>query len=237
MGGILEALGTLVGTFGFTALFAGALMFLPTAALKRRRRTAKGLLFGGIAAAIVGAVLTPVPPSGAAAEPEVASKVEPASPEPKSTPTPDRSAAKEEFVTLYRSVLSSAKPCDMAIERFGKIAASGAGDMVSAYVSAKRGFEACQQSTMSIGSLQSPDGLGSEAEEAVSKALKTCEEAYSLRQIAMRTAMKVTDGDGRPSVVASFSDEMKSAQGGVMLCLAQFLEAGSVAGIDTQRLS
>ena len=232
----MGTLAPVIGSLGFLALLVGIVMFLPLAAFKARRPLAKKLAIGGGVAFVAALILDPNPPGD-----KVAAKVDPKPSPTAAAPSapiasPQSSAdGKERFVVLYRGVLSATKPCDAAVGRLGKVASSG--DQYATYQVAKDGRDACRDTSTTIAGLDTPDGLTADAEAAVEKAVGECRDAYALRQSAMETAMQIADGEGRPSLVSEMSDQLKAAQGGVLVCVAHLFQAGSAAGVDLKRLN
>ena len=158
-----------------------------------------------------------------------------ASSAPATPATPSTSdEAKAAFVSLYRSVLDTSKPCDTSIDRLGKAASSG--NRYTTYAVAKQGAAACRDAAMAFQDMQAPAGLPTDAEEVTTKAISACQNAYISRQMGMEKAMEVADGDGKPSVVSDMSDNLQAGQNGVLMCVAGFFDAAGKAGIDLKRL-
>lgn len=239
----MDVLGPLIGTLGFLVLVAGLILFLPLRALRPRRPLAKKLAIGGAVAFVAGLIISPTPPpsSQQTAERE-------AVPEP--TPSPTNSATlavkpavqntgvpaeqKVAFTALYRSVIARAQPCDASVNQLSKAANSG--NQMATYQAAKAGHDACLETVAELNDLDAPDGSSPEAEAAVDKALGICRNAYIHRQTAMTTAMEVADGDARPSKISSMSEDLKTAQLGVMLCVGELMSAAGKYEVDLKKL-
>lgn len=146
----------------------------------------------------------------------------------------DKGSGSEALLANYRQVIELTKRCDPAIGAVGEAAKSGSS--VAMYSAAKEGQARCQETWLAIGKLSPADGLPDAAQEKEKKALETCSSAYFLRQRAMETAMSVADGDAKASNIASLQDDLKNGQGGVMLCVAQYFEAATAAGIKPDAL-
>lgn len=233
---IVETFGAIAGTLGFLALVIGAVMFIPIAALKRRRRIAKILAIGGAIAFVIGLVLTPNPEKdGKPAPKQVASAKNDSAPTLASTEQAEKAAAQERFISLYHQVIAEAKPCDEASSVLQKAANSG--DSLATYQAAKNGRDTCRAATMAMGKVEPPSGLTDAGEAATKKALGTCENAYLYRQMGMEKAMAVADGDNRPSAISEMIEHMKTGQAGTLLCVAQLLDAAVKSHINIKKLS
>lgn len=220
----MDDLAPAIGTLGLLVLIAGGVMFLPVRALRGHRRLAKWMAIGGGLSFILGIILTPATPHAPDASPA----------DPKSAAAQQVATEKQEaddeaatrragFLKNYRATIEIAKSCDDAIKPVG--AAAQANDVIALYSAAKAGQETCQAAWLALDKIEPASG---EKEE---KAVKTCKGTYFLRQRAMETAMTIADGDAKPSNVVSFQDDMKTGQAGVMLCIAQWMEAGDAIGI------
>lgn len=217
------------------ALFAGLIMFLPTAYFRARRRLAVRLSVGGLIAFIAGLIMTPTPPK--------ADKMPAASSSPITAPSPDSKPSapaidkgtQAEFIAMYRHIIETAKPCDKSVDALGKAAKTG--NVYSTYQVAKDGAEACRDASTSIGEMETPGGLPSEAADAVGKAIEVCRNAYLYRQLGMEKAMQAADGDARPSVMSEMAENMKTAQHGVILCVAQLFMTSQAVGVDPKILN
>jgi hypothetical protein len=226
----VETFGALIGVLGAVALMVGLIMFLPVAVFRARRTVAIWLTVGGIIAFAAGVIITPAPPQAGRASAATAS----AEPTTKPAETTNGAESKAAFVALYREILSAAKPCDSSVAALRK--AAGSGNPYSTYEVAKRGADACREAAMSINDMEAPAGLSAEGRDAVTKSIETCRSAYLYRQTGMEKAMQAADGDARPSVVSEMSENMKTAQSGVMLCVAQLFTASQAVGVDPKQL-
>lgn len=233
-GGGVEDIAAIFGVFGLLALIVGLVMFIPIPFFRTRRRLAKWLCLGGLGAFVAGMILTPGSAGKHAAKnTKLVSKAGVSAPT-SSRETPSTEEGKNAFVALYRQVLAAGEPCDKSITAIG--AAAKTGDQYATYQVAKDGAAACREAATTIGSFSKPDGLTGEGEQAVEKALKICGNAYLYRQMGMEKAMQIADGDGKPSVVSEMSDDLKTGQTGVLLCVAGMFDASSKIGIDIKRL-
>lgn len=139
-----------------------------------------------------------------------------------------QAAARATFVANYRAILAAAKPCDATVG--GLEAAAKSGSPMTMYQAAKAGQEACETAWSEIGKIE-PAPLDGPAADKEKGALKTCSTAYFLRQRAMETAMKVADGDAKPSTLSSFQDDMRDGQAAIMMCVGEYLQAAEPAGV------
>lgn len=149
-------------------------------------------------------------------------------------PAASREEAQNGLISLYRTVLETAKPCDASIGQMGKAASTG--NQYATYDVAKAGAAACREAATAIREMEAPTGLSSDAAEATTKAIGDCGGAYLFRQMGMEKAMLVADGDGRPSLVSEMSENLKTGQAGVMVCVADFFVAAEKAGIDPKKM-
>jgi hypothetical protein len=140
-----------------------------------------------------------------------------------------QAAARATFVANYRAVLAAAKPCDAMVG--GLEAAAKSGSPLTMYQAAKAGQEACETAWSDIRKIE-PAALEGAAADKEKDALKTCSTAYFLRQRAMETAMKVADGDTKPSTLSSFQEDMQSGQAAVLMCVGEYLQAAEPARVD-----
>lgn len=232
----MATVGALLGAFGTLLLLVVVVMFLPTPALRTKRRLASRLTLGGLVLFITGLVLTPTPPPSAHnANEQTATKtarkttVTPAS---KSGPSKN---TKDEFVGIFAKLLSSAKPCDAAVDDFAKVAQTG--NVYIAYRAARTGSNACEAAVDAIESFTVPQGLDSETSAKVEEALATCRTSYGYRRTAFEKAMQFTDGDGRASVVNAFADDLLTAKAGIILCVARFYGVAGKMGINPDRMA
>jgi len=209
--------------------------------LQRGWRAALPYIFG-VAGIVALGMSAPEPAAG----PEIAATpksdvVEPAAPRRPPSVTvaappasPPKADPKPEFLGRYRAMLGLAKPCDQSI---GKVAsAASRGNVIDMYSEAKDGQAACEQAWTEIGKLEPDDTMPDEGSKKEEKAITTCRQTYFLRQRAMETAMKVADGDGRASNVVSFKEDLQAAQLGLMMCVAEWMSAGSSIGIKPEDL-
>lgn len=222
----MEDIGPILGAFAFLALIVGGVLFLPVASLRRHRRVAKWLTIGGGIVFVVAMILTPTDPKKKAGAQSASGNT---APSPSPSASPDEAAAQRAtFLKNYRETLEIAGSCDRAIASVGKAAQGGS--EVALYSAAKDGQAACQSAWQALENMETTTG---EKEE---KAIKTCRGTYFLRQRAMETAMTIADGDSKPSNVVSFQDDMKTGQAGVMLCVAQWMEAGAAIGVKPEAM-
>lgn len=151
------------------------------------------------------------------------------SPGPSASPSSDgQAAARATFLANYRAVLAAAKPCDAMVG--GLEAAAKTGSPLTMYQAAKAGQEACDTAWGEIRKIEAAPLEGAAADRE-KEALKTCGTAYFLRQRAMETAMKVADGDAKPSTLSSFQEDMQTGQAAVLMCVAQYMQAAEPAGV------
>jgi hypothetical protein len=231
----METLIAFVGIFGLIALIVGLIMFLPV--FGSRRRLARGLTFGGLAAFIVAIVASPTPPKTetspvAAASPSPAAKA--TSPAAEAVSKVGDKEGQAAFLALYRQLLETAKPCDKSVAALGK--AAGTGNSYSTYQVAKDGAEACRSAYTAINRMETIEGLPSDGTEKLENALQTCGNAYLYRLMGMEKAMEVADGDDKPSVVSDMSEKLRLAQSGIMLCVAGFYETSAAIGVDSKQM-
>jgi hypothetical protein len=225
----MDDLAPAIGTLGLLVLIAGGVMFLPVRALRGHRRLAKWMAIGGGIAFVVGILLTPATPHAPDASPADAKPAVTQQGATEKQEAEDQAATKREgFLTNYRATLQIAKGCDQSIDPVAD--AAKANDVIALYSAAKAGQEACQTAWLALGKIEAMSG---DKEE---KAVDTCKNAYFLRQRAMETAMAIADGDAKPSNVVSFTEDMKTGQAGVMLCVAQWMEAGGAIGVKPENM-
>lgn len=226
----------MLGVLGLLALIVGGVLFLPFRQLKSHRRLAKWLAIGGALSFAVGLALTPTPPKGDATASQVvgsdaaqkASEAKQLAAEAKQERADQAAAQRQHVLENYRETLRIAKGCDEAMEPVGR--AANKNDVVALYSAAKAGQEACEAAWMDLNKIEAMSGAKEE------KAVETCHQAYFLRQRAMETAMTIADGDAKPSNIVSFQDDVKAGQAGVMLCVAQWMDAGSAVGIKLEEM-
>ncbi|QXT36861.1 hypothetical protein KV697_06050 [Sphingomonas sanguinis] len=144
-----------------------------------------------------------------------------------------QAAARATFVANYRAVLAAAKPCDAMVG--GLEAAAKSGSPLTMYQAAKAGQEACETAWSDIRKIE-PAPLEGAAADKEKDALKTCGTAYFLRQRAMETAMKVADGDAKPSMLSSFQEDMQSGQAAVLMCVGEYMQAAEPAGVKLDKM-
>lgn len=219
-----------MGSASILAIIAAIVMFLPIATFKPHRKTTKWMLIGGIVGFFAAIAITPTPAPSDKPAPAAADKsAHPAVAEDQPVKSADPKPA---FLSQYRQLLALAKPCDASI---GRVAAeAGRGAAIGMYVAAKDGQAACENAFMKISGMEPEADMPKAAAEEQSKAIDTCKSAYFLRQRAMETAMKVADGDGRASNVVSFKEDLEAGQSGVMLCVAQWMQAGNALGVKPE---
>lgn len=155
-------------------------------------------------------------------------------PSPSASASGDRqAAARATFVANYRAVLAAAKPCDAMVG--GLEAAAKSGSSLTMYQAAKAGQEACETAWSDIRKIE-PAPLEGTAADKEKDALKTCGTAYFLRQRAMETAMKIADGDAKPSTLSSFQEDMQSGQAAVLMCVGEYMQAAEPAGVTLDQM-
>ena len=137
-------------------------------------------------------------------------------------------------VAWFSRILTANEPCDAgwdkihpALERIGH-----GGDRFDAFAAAKDASAVCKTSWLAIGELPEAEGLSEAGARAAAKANDICAAAAFVRMGAAEAAMKVINGDSRPSVVNEAGDQARSAAGMVLACAAGGIKLARAEKLD-----
>lgn len=227
MGGVFGSLLLGGGLVLFTLALVAVFRPLPKLNLPTRK-VALRCLAPSLGLIVIGALIMPTEQDKAKAE--VA-----ATEEKQAAANLEKAELRKTIVTEWQALLDAAEPCDKANTIVGNIIdamSEGTGSVYEAYASAERGVEACRIAHASIRDLDVPDGVDEKLRDDLSVSLKTCGDAYLLRQMSLDSAKDVFNGDMRPSAVNSFREQAEGAQSGVLACVAGYMSAALDAGVD-----
>ncbi|PJI89054.1 hypothetical protein DAH55_03900 [Sphingomonas koreensis] len=149
-------------------------------------------------------------------------------------------SGKADAVAFYRNVVSAMAPCDAGGKRSAEAAdliRTGRASVFDGYTASREQAEGCRESASSFIGMDPPASFTGEAEVAADKAIKVCGDAAIMKQMAGETMMEIYDGEARPSKVAELKDRIEAAQGGVLACVANAMDAATKAGADLKELA
>jgi len=135
--------------------------------------------------------------------------------------------------------MAALQPCDDANSRMGKLVngiSNGGASIYDAYEAAKRGTDVCRETWSAIGDVEVDDAVSGDARADMTKGLDTCRDAYLFRQMALRSAQAIFNGDMRPSAVSEFKERASTADSGVLACVAGLMSGALKAGVDVKDL-
>jgi hypothetical protein len=148
-------------------------------------------------------------------------------------------ALKMEISTEWQSLLDAVEPCDeantRAVEEMQAIS-EGRGSVYEAYASAEHGAAICRKAHYALRELDVPERAEGKLRDNLSKSLKTCADAYLLRQMSLEAAQSILDGDIRPSAVNEFKEQAEGAQAGTLACVAGYMSAAMDAGVEIKEM-
>lgn len=140
----------------------------------------------------------------------------------------------------FRSILETAKPCDLASADLGesmKIYGDGRGSTLAVYQAALRAENACSKTSQDYRGLQAPDGVPGAVEAAINKAHDTCSTGFVLKQMAAEKAAEIFDGAMSNSNITQLQQMSSDGQTGVLACVAEAMTAANEAGIDIETIA
>lgn len=148
-------------------------------------------------------------------------------------------SAKADAAAFYRRLVAAMEPCDAGGKKSADVAervSKGQATVYDGYSASREQVEGCRQSADSFVSMEVPANFTGDARDAAEKAITTCRNAASIKQMAGETMMEIYDGESRPSKVAELQEQVSAAQGGILACVAQGMNAANKGGAELKDL-
>jgi len=233
-------LGVMVLAFVVLFLLGTALTIRPFGPVKHRWQ---GLLVIAVAILVVlplidlaggdsrpSGALIPVQ-HGPSAQPGAAPAAAPASPPTQrpAAPAADRAAIAASFAATQSALFAAAKLCDQVLGE----AARTHGQYASYNISV-RAKAVCAKAGFDIRRVVFGDPLPEGAQSDLNAAVQCLSLAYMSKSIAMEVAIRIEDGDQRPSQVAEFRSDLTLAGQRHQECLEQYAIAAAKHGFAHQ---
>lgn len=158
---------------------------------------------------------------------------------PTAAKSPSQSA-KADAAAFYGNVVSAMAPCDAGGKRSAEVAdliRTGRASVFDGYTASREQADGCRESSSRFIGMDAPASFTGDAEVAADKAIKVCGDAAIMKQMAGETMMEIYDGEAKPSKVAELKDRIQSAQGGILACVANAMDAATKAGADLKELA
>lgn len=241
----METLAPIVGTLGFLAFIVGCCMFLPLAALRKRRSLAKKLAIGGFIAFAAALVLDPTPaPSpadkGSTAAPSdtaVAKRpiAAPTNAAPKrSTPTQDRPS---DVLMVLRQTVINVVFCTGEIDQLQRAidkAGAGAGTPMQAYSAAHTAERDCRKMTAEHASFDRNPFRGKALNAIYARTLPACQATARLGAEAAGIAKVVLDENPSMKTAQRYIDMRREIAGKVVECKLGLQGVAEEAGLSDE---
>ena len=110
------------------------------------------------------------------------------------------------------------------------------GTPYSAYSVVVRERDRCRLAMSGMSRISFSGVAKREARKALDETMEQCQMAYTMRIAAMDTALKILNGDTRPSQMHEFQSNSEAGQSGQLSCVAGFFAAADKAGISMDEM-
>lgn len=220
----MEVIGALVILISFVAFVLGVVNVIrPQGWMKvQKRLVGLFIILGSMAGCVAGGSMMPPAPTStvAPAEKEAADAPEPAKPS---------GMTQAEFTAIWSEVKGRMERCDGPTRRAAE--ALGTGNAYAAFAPTQAAAAACEDAWMKISAIDLPRSAKGEARKSLKEAIDVCEAAAYAKREALKSLLKVIDGDQRPSVMNEVTSEMERGKNGAMMCVIGFMAAAEEAGL------
>lgn len=219
----METVGSLIILVSFAAFILGVVNAIKPQAWMKVRKRLVGLfiILGSMAGCVAGGSMMPAPASPETpAEKGVVAAPAPAKPS---------GMTQAEFTAVWSDVKARMERCDAPTRRAAESLSTG--DVYAAFAPTQAAAAACEDVWMEMSSIELPRSAKGEVRKSLKEAIDVCETAAYAKREALKSLLKVIDGDQRPSVMNEVTSEMERGKNGTMMCGIGFMGVAEEAGL------
>jgi hypothetical protein len=135
---------------------------------------------------------------------------------------------------MWGQVTAQMEPCEKSQQYLAEVLGRP-GALVQSYQMATQGQQVCLHARTGIQQIKAPDALSERAAKLTTEGLALCADAMLARLTFMSIAVKVIDGDRRPSRLAEAQVQNQAAGAITLQCVAKLTEAGLTDGLKLEK--